>query len=551
MDPNAHAQIPEASKESTKAAVVIIGAGISGLCIAINLLKHNINKFVILEKSAELGGTWRDNTYPGCSCDGAFETAHGYNYLQRIAEKYDLYRYIRFNSEVEESRWNDAQSKWRTKVKVTGSEDGEVGEEYSIASDFLVSGVGQLNSPKYPTIPGIETFKGKMMHSARWNWSYELKGKKIGIIGNGATAAQIIPEIAQEASHLTIFQRTPNWVIPRADMAVWKLFRVIFRYLPPTLWMARALAMDLREIIHVVMRAPNSVFAALLRKASLLMMHRALPNRPDMWKKLTPKYPLGCKRVILSDDYFPTLARENVSLETGHIDSLTEKGAVVDGVEQELDVLILATGFRTVDFMHPIKIYGRDGKPLSEIWHAGARALYGVTIRDLPNFAMLYGPNTNLGHNSIILMIEAQCRYILVLIEAVLRARERGELLAITPKPGKVEEFNSNLQMALSSTAFASPQCQSWYKTADGLIINNWSGTVVDYQKLLSKLDWNDFDLEGSKTQEMQMMSVMKLGRVREESLLGLKGLGITTASALAIASVLAYKGLHLLPRWR
>ncbi|EER25406.1 Flavin-binding monooxygenase-like family protein [Coccidioides posadasii C735 delta SOWgp] len=567
MAPNNYARTSVGNKEYTKAAVVIIGAGISGLCTAINLIKNNIHNFVILEKSAGLGGTWRDNKYPGCCCDVyshlysfSFEQNPDWtrlysdqqeilNYLRKVAAKYNLYPYIRFSSEVEESRWDEVEKKWCTKVKVIGSKDVEFGEEYSITSDFLVSGIGQLNYPQYPSIPGIETFKGKMMHSARWDWSYELKDKKIGIIGNGATAAQIAPEVAKEASHLTIFQRTPNWVVPRLDMNVWKPFRAIFRYCPPALWRLRASIMDFREAVHVVMRDPNSNTAELIRKASLHIMHKALPNQPDLWEKLTPDYPPGCKRMILSDDYFPTLARDNVSLETGHIDCITEKGIVIDGVEQDLDLIVLATGFRTVEFMHPIKIYGRDGRPLSEIWEGGARALYGVAVEDLPNFAMLYGPNTNLGHNSIILMIEAQSRYILALIKAVLRAREYNQGLAITPKPGKVEEFNSNLQKALSSTAFASPGCQSWYKTAEGLITNNWSGTVVDYQKLLSKLNWDDFDLEGNGAEAMRKKHVANLGRVREESLLGFKSLGVT--AALAIVGTLAYKAPHLLPRWR
>lgn len=366
----------------------------------------------------------------------------------------------------------------------------------------------------------------------------------------GATAAQIIPEVAKEASHLTIYQRTPNWVVPRMDLAVWKPFRAMLRYVPFTLWKLRAVIMDVRESVHAVMKDTNSTTADIFRKMSIKMMHRSLPNRPDLWEKLTPNYPPGCKRLILSDDYFPTLARDNVSLETGHIDRITEKGIVVDGIEQELDVLILATGFRTVEFMHPIKVFGKNGRSLSDIWKKGARALYGVTVEDLPNFAMLYGPNTNLGHNSIILMIEAQSRYILALVKAVVQARQKGTALTITPKTEKVEEFNAKLQKELSGTAFASPFCQSWYKTEEGLITNNWSGTVVDYQKLLAKLNWEDFELDGDAAQAVRRKRVAHIGRVREESLLGFKALGIT-ASALAVAGTLAYKAPHLLPRWR
>ncbi|KAI1914347.1 hypothetical protein LOZ61_002249 [Ophidiomyces ophidiicola] len=569
MASKSYSRLPVGNRQFTKAGVVIIGAGISGLCVAIDLIKNNIHNFVILEKSAGLGGTWRDNKYPGCCCDVfshlysfSFEQNPGWSrlyadqqeildYLRKVAEHYSLYKYIRFSSEVEEVRWDESNSKWCTKVKVIGSKDIEFGEEYSISSDFLVSAIGQLNYPYYPSISGIETFEGKMMHSARWDWSYDLKDKKVGVIGNGATAVQIIPEIAKEVSHLTIFQRTPNWVTPRMDMSVWAPLQAIFRYCPPTLWKLRALIMDLREHIHVIFNNPDSTMATMLRDASLKMMHKSLPNRPDLWEKLTPDYPLGCKRILLSDDYFGTLARENVSLETNHIDSITEKGLIIDGVEQELDVIILATGFRTVEFMHPIKVYGKNGKPLTEIWKGKPRALYGVTVEDLPNFGMLYGPNTNLGHSSIILMVEAQSRYILAMIRAILRARERGEALSITPKLERMEQFNSDLQKELSGTSFASPNCQSWYKTADGLITNNWSGPVVDYQKLLAKLDWNDFDLEGNGAVGMKKTRITNLGRVREESIVGINALGFTLAGTLAVVGALAYKAPHLLPRWR
>ncbi|EEP81513.1 conserved hypothetical protein [Uncinocarpus reesii 1704] len=544
MAPNNYSQTSVGNKEYTKAAIVVIGAGISDSLKGsappstssriISIISSSLRKVLGSAEHGEIINT---------------RAVAAMNYLRMVAAKYNLYQYIRFSSEVQESRWDDVKNEWCTKVKVIGSKDVEFGEEYCITSDFLVSGVGQLNYPKYPSIPGIDSFKGKMMHSARWDWTYDYKGKRIGIIGNGATAAQIIPEVAGDASHLTIFQRTANWVVPRMDLAVWKPFRTIFRYCPPVQWRLRASIMDFREAVHAVMRDPKSSTADFMRKASLHMMHKALPDNPNLWEKLTPDYPPGCKRLILSDDYFPTLARDNVSLETGHIDRISENGIIVDGVEQELDLIILATGFRTVEFMHPIKIYGRNGKPLSEIWNGGARALYGVAVEDLPNFGMLYGPNTNLGHNSIILMIEAQSRYMLAMIKEVLRARDRGQTLAIAPKPGKVEEFNSNLQETLSSTAFASPNCQSWYKTAEGLITNNWSGTVVDYQKLLSKLDWNDFDLEGSGAERIRSTRVANLGRVREESLLGLKGL--TVVSALALAGTLAYKAHHFLPRWR
>ncbi|KAK2734966.1 hypothetical protein FQN57_001401 [Myotisia sp. PD_48] len=556
------------NKDYTNAGVVIIGAGFSGLCTAINLLKNNNRNFVILEKSAGLGGTWRDNKYPGSCCD-VYSHLYSYSfeqnpdwtrlfssqeeilqYLNNVGDKYGLHRYIRYSSMVNEARWDEAERKWKTTVEVQGVKDSEFVDGYTISSDFLVSAVGQLNYPSYPSIPGIDDFKGKMVHSARWDWSYDFKGKKVGVIGNGATAVQIIPEIAPVASHLTLFQRTPNWVVPRGDIPISTATRAVFKYVPAALSRFRASIMDEREANYPIVSNPDSALSEATRAISLQLMNAQLPNRPELRAKLTPNYPPGCKRIIRSDDFFPTLARDDVTLETGRIDRITEKGIIVDGVEQEFDLIVLATGFKTVEFMHPIKVYGDGGKPLSELWTQGARALYGITVESLPNFAMLYGPNTNLGHNSIILMIEAQARYILGLINAVMQSTTRGgPTLKITPKVEVLDKFNEDLQELLSRSAFAHPNCSSWYKTEEGLVTNNWSKTVIDYQKLLSKVDWSDFNLSGAGATEFR--PVTNLGRVREETLVGYKEVGLTLAGIAAIVGCLAFKAPHLFPQLR
>ncbi|KAF3482788.1 putative Flavin-binding monooxygenase [Arthroderma uncinatum] len=557
-------QSPAGNKGFTDTGIVIIGGGISGMCMAISLLKNNIRNFVILEKSAGLGGTWRDNKYPGCCCD-VFSHLYSFsfaqnpnwtrlypsqeeilNYLNDVGDKYGLHRYIRFSSMVEESRWDEVEKKWKTAVHVEGAKDSEFAERYTISSDFLLSAVGQLNYPHYPSIPGIDDFKGKIMHSARWDWSYDIKGKKVGIIGNGATASQIIPDIAPEVSHLTVFQRTPNWVAPRYDMSMWFPARAIFKYIPGVLAKFRAIIMDVRESVFASILKPESKMSDFLKRISQDMMKRQLANKPELWEKLTPDYPPGCKRIITSDDYYPALARDNVSLETGRIDKISESGIVVDGTEQQFDLIILATGFRTVEFMHPIKIYGEHGRSLSDIWKNGARALYGITIESLPNFAMLYGPNTNLGHSSIILMVEAQTRYIITLLSAVLRSKKRGQTLRITPKTDRIDDFNVSLQKDLSKSAFAHPSCTSWYKNEEGLITNNWSGNVVDYQKLLSKVNWTDFNMSGDDS--MKDKSTTRIGRVREESLIGLQTISIAAVGAAVIGGV-AWRSPDFFPR--
>ena len=282
---------------------------------------------------------------------------------------------------------------------MTGRKDSEFIQAYTITTDFLVSGVGQLNYPRYPDIEGLEEFKGKIMHSARWDWTYDLAGKRIGIIGNGATAAQIIPEVVKVAKHVTVYQRTPSWVVFRQDAVVSSLWQAIYRWVPPVRWQKRAILMAIRESFHDTVTKQESEMTTLAKTMHETALMKAFPDDPEMRKKLTPDYSPGCKRIILSDDFFPALAKPNCRLETRHISKITETGIEVEGGDgEEFDLIVLATGFKTVDFMHPIKMYGTNGRALSDVWKDGPRALYGIVVEDMPNFGMLYGPNTNLGY---------------------------------------------------------------------------------------------------------------------------------------------------------
>ncbi|KAF1981121.1 cyclohexanone monooxygenase [Aulographum hederae CBS 113979] len=531
-------EVPVGNKDHTNAAVVIIGGGISGICTAIGLIKrNNCQNFVILEKSGGIGGTWHDNKYPGCCCDVwsvlysfSFEQNPDWTreypgqeeileYLRRVVEKYSLYKHIRFNTSVEEAKWDDDEKKWSTTVKVLGGKDSEFSEGYTIKSDYLVSAVGQLNVPRYPDIKGLDTFQGKKMHSARWDWSYGLEGKRIAVIGNGATAAQIVPEIAKVASQVTIYQRSPNWIIPRDDKPVGPLKRALFRYVPPLRWRTRQKSMDFREGFFDAIFDGESALADLMRTACIQSMHAALPDQPEMWKKLTPDYHPGCKRILITDDYYPALAKPHVDLETRKIVQVVENGIEVeDGGYQEFDMIVLATGFRTVEFMYPINIVGAKGRSIQDIWQGGAQAYNAVTVEDLPNFGMLYGPNSNLGHNSIILMIEAQSRYINTMIGAVLDAKRKGRVLSLKPKPEVVSAYNEKVQEKLSKSSFADPNCNSWYKNKEGRITNNWSGTVVEYQEQLSKVNWSDYIAEGSYANAIMSRKPANIGRVVEET---------------------------------
>lgn len=355
------------------------------------------------------------------------------------------------------------------------------------------------------------------------------------------------------SKELTVYQRSPNWVIPREDGPVSEWQRALYRYVPPLRWRKRAGMMDFRESFYDAVTDGSSAFADMLRTLCSDMMRRAIPDQPELWEKLTPNYNPGCKRVIISDDYYPAIANPKTTLETNAIKRITETGIEMqDGSHHEHDMIVLATGFRTVEFLFPITITGTGGRSLSDIWTGGATALYGTTVTSLPNLGLFYGPNTNLGHNSIILMIEAQSRYINTLVSAVLDARTRNAPIGISPKQTVTDAFNAKIQAILEKSSFADPNCGSWYKNAEGRITNNWSGTVIEYQDMLSKVNWDDFETTGGKGEARQSASRVvfgkgekerRIGRVHEETLVSNTALVLGAVSTV-VAGVAWYAGL-------
>ncbi|KAL4768212.1 hypothetical protein BDW60DRAFT_219933 [Aspergillus nidulans var. acristatus] len=524
---------PVGNTDYTQSTVAIIGAGISGMCMAIDLLRRNHRNFVILEKGSSVGGTWNDNRYPGCACD-VWSALYSYSFEQRstwtreypgqeeilhyltgIAGKYGLYPHIRFNSTVEEARWDDEARKWKIKVSVSGAKDAQFQEGYELSANVLISGVGQLNQPAWPDIEGMNEFQGKSMHSARWDWTYDFKGKRIAVIGNGATATQIVPEVAKTASHLTVYQRTPQWIIPRDDKPVHSAQKALLS-IPFFRNCKRAFMMLYREMSHDFVVKSNARNSQEVRELAIGHIKKGLPDKPELWDVLTPSYPPGCRRILASDDYYPALGRDNVKLDTRNIQRITETGIqTADGETTDFDLIVYATGFRTVEFLHPIKVCGAGGRELAEIWDGGATAYYGVTVEQMPNFGLLYGPNTNLGHNSIILMIEAQSRYLAALVDPVIRAKEAGVSLAIQPKTEIVRAFNEDIQKRLANSNFADPACNSWYKTAEGRITNNWPGTVVEYQQALSRVRWTDYLID-EEAEKFVRKKETRIGHVEE-----------------------------------
>ncbi|KAK9417249.1 putative FAD-binding monooxygenase [Seiridium unicorne] len=551
-------------RDYTDTAVVIVGAGIGGMCVAIDLIKrNNCRDFVILEKSSGVGGVWYDNTYPGCAVD-VQSIVYSYSfaqntewtremplqkevlaYLTRIAQEYRLYEHVRFASTVEEASWDDGLKKWRTSVKVaTGSKEAEASSAYTIDSDFFVSAVGQLSQPKYPDIDGLDTFSGKTMHSSRWDWSYDMTDKKVALIGTGCSAVQILPEVARVAKKISVFQREPHWVVPRGDFPIPALTRTIYRYFPQLQRHWRRLAMDENEAGHASQAFHRHEENEKLKQMGLDMMHQQLPDRPDLWEKLTPKFALGCKRVVASDFYFPALNSPHVELETRPIHSIRDTAIRVAGAdgqpedaETDYDLIIFATGFKAQDFLHGLKVAGLNGQTLQRSWKDGARAYLGVSAEGMPNFGMVLGPNTGLLHNSFILMIEAQSRYINGLIKPVLETRAQGRSLSLTPRHEITEEYNVEIQQRLQAFAVTDEGCHSWYKIGSGRITNLWPGLVKEYQQRLERVDYGDYTADGSGQIVLRKKSSHNVGRVVEEAG-ALEKLSFGTLAALSTTAV-------------
>jgi len=478
-----HAPASGPSRAAATPRVAILGAGASGLCMAIALKKAGIESFTIFEKSDGVGGTWRDNTYPGAGCD---VPSHLYSfsfapnpdwsriyspqpeilaYFEDCARRFDLLRHCRFRTELESARFDEAAGLWRLRTKE--------GEE--VAAEILVSAVGQLNRPMYPKLPGLENFRGKTFHSARWDHDYDLAGKRVAVIGNGASALQFIPRIASVVGKLSLFQRSNNYVVPRRDRAYTAREKAWFRR-------SNAFRQWHRGLIYLVLEnnffafRPGSFWSKVMARAAKGQLAAQVPD-PVLREKLTPDYPIGCKRILIGDDYYPALVRDNVEVVTEHILRVTEDAVVTaDGREHPVDAIIYGTGFVTTSFLAPIEVVGRDDIALEDVWKEGAEAYLGVAVSGFPNFFLLYGPNTNLGHNSIIFMIECQVRYVTACIEEMRKQRLRW----LDVKVEAMVRFNKELRRQLDKSVWATG-CTNWYKTESGKITNNWSDFTIRY----------------------------------------------------------------------
>ena len=463
--------------------VIILGAGFSGIGLGVKLLEAGKRNFAILEQADDIGGTWRDNTYPGSGCD---TESHLYcfsfalhptvsrvyarqpeilAYMKRIVDDNGLRSYIRLGTMVTSVKWDDEALLWNVALA-----DGSV-----LTARNFVAAWGQLNRPQTPVIEGQDAFKGVQFHSARWRHDIDLSGKRVASIGNAASAVQYIPEIAPVVGHLDVFQRSPNWVVPRMDRAYTEQEIEDYCTIPNFFATHREELFEWRETTFLRMKQ-GSAEAEELERIAVEHLQNQVPD-PELRKKLTPDYPLGCKRILRTDDYFPAIVRENVSLITSGVSRIEPEGIVTaDGELHPVDVIIYGTGFETQSFQGPVEVIGREGLSLRDTWKEGAYAYLGMCVSGFPNFFVMYGPNTNLGHNSILSMLEAQFGYVL----QALAAQDELGVEALEVRPTVVSRFNAELQGEMDDAAW-SGGCNSWYKNAAGRVINNWSGTVHQY----------------------------------------------------------------------
>jgi cation diffusion facilitator CzcD-associated flavoprotein CzcO len=484
---------------ATSPEIVIIGAGAGGLAMGAQLRAAGVTSFRIVEKSDGVGGTWRDNSYPGAACD---VPSHLYSlsfaswgrwsrkfapqpeilrYFEWVADRFGLRDHIETNREVASLDYDDGSQRWRI-----GLVTGEV--EYA---DIVVSALGQLNRPFVPEIAGRDRFAGEQFHSARWRRDVDLVDRDIAVIGNGASAVQFVPEVAKVARSLTVFQRSANWIIPKPDRPYRRFERRLLEQVPPARHLHRWWIYWRLEANVGLMRSGSLLGRLIERRVSSELGKLVSPRLSA--EALIPDYSPGCKRLLISNDYYATLLRPNVSVTTSPVREIAADAIVTeDGVAHTCDLLIWGTGFRASEFLAPIAVSGPQGRRLSDAWSEGARAHLGMAIEGFPNLFLLYGPNTNLGHNSILFMIEAQVRLIVQLVDVMVRERRTS----VEVDPLAFEASNRDVRERLAASVWATG-CESWYKNAAGTITNNWPGSTLAYWRRLRTARANDWRFSG------------------------------------------------------
>ena len=478
--------------------VAVVGSGFAGIGTAVALKREGIDDFVLLERAETVGGTWRDNTYPGCACDVpshlySFSFApnpdwsHVFSrqpeiraYLEKVTDDFGVRAHLHVSTDLVSGVWDDTALLWRLETS-----------RGPLTADVVVSGCGGLVEPHLPEVPGVELFTGPAFHSARWNHDVDLAGKRIAVIGTGASAIQFVPEIQKTAGSVVVFQRTPPWIVPRHDRVISDKERALFRRVPAAQAAARNGIYWLRELNLLSFTRGGPLRAAATKEATKNL--EGAISDPDLRAKLTPDYEIGCKRVLLSNDYDPALAQPNVEVVTTGVTEVRAHSVVDgDGVEHDVDVIVYGTGFRVMDIPVAHRLTGREGRTLSEEWAgSGAEAHRGTTVAGFPNLYLLLGPNTALGHSSVVFMIEAQIAYVMA---ALLSAGTLGAR-AVEVRRGAQDTYNRALQEQLDTTVWNQGGCRAWYRDANGKNFTLWPTHTFTFRKQTSRFDAESYEL--------------------------------------------------------
>jgi cation diffusion facilitator CzcD-associated flavoprotein CzcO len=475
--------------------VLIIGSGFSGIGMGIQLKRAGFDSFLILERGPEVGGTWRINTYPGCACDVpshlysfSYEKNPGWSrmyptqreiwdYLRAVVEKHGLRSSMRFDSEVREAVFDERQSRWRVTT--------QRGDTFT--ARVVTSCMGGLSRPQLPRISGLERFQGPAFHSSTWDHSVDLSGKRVGVVGTGASAIQFVPQIVPRVAKLHLFQRTPPWVLPKPDRPIRAWERALFDGLPGYMWLFRNWLYWRQEVFGIgyTLKPEYLKFAEGL---ALRYLRKAVPD-PAVRAKLTPNYQIGCKRVLLSNDYLQSLSQPNVEVVTDGVAEVRERSVVTaDGAERDVDAIVYGTGFRTLDFTSPVRFVGPGGVELNDVWRSRPRAYLGVATAGFPNLFFITGPNSRVANNSIVFMIEAQIRYVINCLRH-LRATGAGTMEV---RAQAQERFNAGLTERAKRTVFATG-CKSWYLDEKGESPVLWPGFSSEYWWKSRRINEGDF----------------------------------------------------------
>ncbi len=489
--------VPTEAGPVAKPDVLIVGTGFAGLGMAVKLLEAGQLDFVMLEKADGVGGTWRENSYPGCACD-VTSMMYSYSfapnrswsrmyatqpeildYIQRVVKDHGIEPHIRFNTEAVSYEFDENEDRWCVRTRS--------GEEYH--PRIVVMGHGALHLPNIPDFPGMARFKGPVFHSARWDHSIDLRNKRVAVIGTGASAAQFIPEIAPVAAHVDVFQRTAHWVLPKADRLLSTFEHRLFRTLPFVQRLYRMAAYWTHEV--PVLGFMNPKFLTVLESASRRTLKKQVAD-PELRAKLTPGYRIGCKRILLTNDFYPALARPDVDLHTQQIDEFTEDGVrTADGTLHEADVVILGTGFATDNRCAHEHIVGRGGQRIQDAWRDGMTAYLGMTVAGFPNMFMMMGPNSGGGAQSILFVIEAQLHYVVECLRMMKQRRAtRFEVRADVQRA-----FNTWLHGKLATSVWNSGGCHSWFLDRTGHNRQSWPGTGTGYWRATRRPDPKAFTL--------------------------------------------------------